>query len=263
MKTLLWVAAALTVAAAEPDARIWRLVPPETVLIIGVDVPRYSATRLAGHYQLPLENLVPAGVPVSAIHQLVHIETGAKDPLDVIFGAFATPHLEPEDRRFYLSPEPGVLLAGSSGGIQTAARAWARPNAAAPEWAPRVRSLSRDNDNWLWVRDLAASGLTSDFAAPGIPWKTLQGRVREAQFGLRAGRRHELSGTVEMASAADATLLLTLVHFLPALLRSTGLDDDGIMNLATNFGANRQGATIELSASIDDARIPAPRPRLF
>lgn len=243
--------------AAEPDARVLRLLTEDTQMIGGIDWERYAGSRLMGRFPVSLTGILGGNAAWARVAQMVTIGDPDSPSLFVLFGEFGPvpPPVEGEAQRVVFA-ERGVLFVGEPEATAAAVAAWRRDAAEVPRWASRIRELGRDYDNWVFIRNPLPEAGKGIAPAPRPRWDELRKSVADASMGVRLGARIECYGSVSMASFEDAAAAAALGRWLPALAESRGMGEPDLVALIEGFTARQDGTRVEIRFSLEEGKIP-------
>lgn len=255
MRALLLATA--VVMAAEPDARLLRLLSEETQMVSAIDWVRYSDSRLASRFPVSLREFLGRDAQSAKPAQIVFIGSPDAPSLVVLFGEFnpvSAPEGDEPLRMF--SPEPGVLFAGDPTALIAAVSAWRGAAADPPVWAARLRELGREYDNWVFIRNPLPALGKGIAPAPRPRWDALRKSVEDVSLGVRFGARIECFATATMTGFEDAAAAAALARWLPAFAETRGDFESDLVPLLENFETRQNGNRVEVRFSLANDKIP-------
>jgi hypothetical protein len=243
--------------AAEPDARLLRLLTEDTQMVSAIDWARYTDSRVASRFPVSLREFLGRDAQSAKPAQIVFIGSPDAPSLVVLFGEFS-PVSAPEgdEPARLVSPEPGVLFAGESPAIIAALVAWRGAVTDPPVWASRLRDLGRDYDNWAFIRNPLPSLGKGIAPAPRPRWDELRKSLESVSLGVRFGPRIECFATATMTGFEDAAAAAALARWLPALAEMRGDFESDLVPLLENFEARQNGNRVEVRFSMANDKIP-------
>ena len=260
MRTLLFAAALTAAFRAEPDARILRLITPETCKVAGIDSERYHQPNHAAHFPASTSGLLLDVPPESArVRGIITIASRDQPELTILTGDFAPRIPAHHETWRAVSPEPGFLFIGEIEIVNAALAAWRDTNRKPPAWAARIREVSAAYDNWLVALDPIPGDRRGIAPAPMPYWDALRKSLQVASFGIRLGATHQGFAAAQMATEDDALAVAALARWLPGLLQS-GSDFAGLVEAAGNIQTRRHGTTVELTFDLNGDKIPKRSP---
>jgi hypothetical protein len=258
MRTLLFAAALAAAFAAEPDARILRLITPETYKVIGIDFEQFERSNLAARFPLSAAHLLP-DLPQDTfrVRGIVQIARRDQPELTVLTGEFPPQRQIQHEGRSAISPEPGFLLIGEVETLNVALTAWRDTNKRPPAWTTRIQELSTVYDNWMIILEPISDERRGIAPAPAPHWEALRKSVQVASFGIRLGGTHQLFAAVQMATDDDAIAEAALARWLPGLLERDQ-EFTGFVDATENIQIRRNGTTVELTFNLNGDKLPKP-----
>lgn len=256
MRTLLFAAALAVAFAAEPDARILRLITAETYRVAGIDSERYQQTRLPDRFPASISDALPKATREAArVRGIFTIGSRDQPELTVLTGEFAAQMQARQEGWSAVSPEPGFLFIGETETVIAAIAAWRDTARKLPAWTSRIREISAAYDNWMVVLDPIPDERRG-VAPPPLPhWEALRKSVQVAWFGIRLGATHQTLAAVQMATDDDALAAAALTRWLPGLLQKDH-ELAAYVQAAENIETRRSGTTVELTFNLNDDKLP-------
>lgn len=242
----------LPLAAAELNARVLKLIAPDTQAAFGADVERY--------HESPLERLFPLiGYPKAAgtVHQFLEIRSGAAGEEQSLVVWTGSPHAADEDGATQLKLlDASTAIWGDSAAMETAMERW-NGSAPASELASQVRRLSAGYDNWFLLLKPLARG-EQGAGLPALKYRNeVMQAVEQVRGGIRFGAFNDVLIEVVTRTADQAGALAALGKWLPGLLQ---LENPGgvvslLVNSAENISVSASGNVVSLSFTLPGDKV--------
>ena len=267
------LALALPAFAAAPDPAVFRLIPPDAEIAVGVDAPRTEGNPINELFSLPpdlgnLDYYIRAEKNTATEYWLFEIQIGEFALLPAAQQSYRGIPMAEFSWGIAAQIAPNIRIVGFEENLHSAIDRWLGPAAepspeqaaAAPpepapepssesssDLAPFVQSAARaamDFNNWIVIRhpvDLL-NDLGETRNLPGFIVNAL-GRVGEATGGVLLGPSINLYAELTCDSPADASAIATLGSVLPTLLKTINTDPlfTRLINIAQGFTVHAEG----------------------
>ncbi|MBI2690070.1 MAG: hypothetical protein HYX27_27510 [Acidobacteria bacterium] len=242
MRAILFTLAVFAALAAEPDARILRLITPTVQSVSGSDEGRLRSTRLAAR-------LVSSdGAPEdSRVRQSVTITYRDNREMTVSLGAF------------HFAFEPGVKFEGPPDLVRAAQAAWRAPAGGIVPLAQKARELGGSYDSWV----VSLYPLRSDewkdlIPVPLASLDRFRDSMTEFSAGIRYGAVHQVHAWARFARSEDAWAAGSIVSLLPAIgKRSESGGVAEVCEAIEDLQTRRNGSLLEVTFSLPDDKFDA------
>ncbi len=256
---------ALPVFADAPDPAVFRLIPPDAAIAVGVDAARTQGSPINELFSLPpdlgnVDYYIRAEKNTSTDYYLFEIHIGDLAPLPAPPpDANANANADQIYRGIPLVEfswgvaaqiTPNIRIVGFEKNLREAIDRWLDPVEVAP-FALSAAHAATDYNNWIVIHhpvDLL-NDLGETRNLPGFIVNAL-GRVGEATGGVLIGPTINLYAELACDTEADASAIAALGSVLPTLLKTMNTDPlfTRLISLAQGFTVRANGNKVRAMA---------------
>jgi hypothetical protein len=254
-------------AAAQPvSPRLISLIPPDSLLVLSINLERYANSALQSLYPVAGDN------SDHCQRQLQRMIIAERAPsvggrLTILMGASLAPGCtrayETSDTDATITPsltvlEAGTAITGDQDTVQGAMERW-KQNAGPRDsdlWAKVKRMIETYDSCFIAVRPLHRAADREPNEPHWSYRSEFTNMVEEVRAGIRLGRINEVKAEVEMKTAEDATAAAGLGRWLRGYVQAHFWGAEAALaEVAENVSVTAAGNIVSLSFTMDSAKV--------